>query len=202
MSMPNPDPLQAAIYATVTKLADVLDRFVVADAAETNAKEELAKAEANKKTVLAEYAACYQTANLFGFNLDDEWRDHLQRNNPLLFPSDQIAPPPAASPALTAALTAEEPKTIKERILEAVERAYPKAVRAAVLRQYLEDEFRIKTHEKTVGMTLYRLLRDGYVRRKGWDWFFVPEADRRKPTATEERESPADEAGLLQEALD
>ena len=35
--------------------------------------------------------------------------------------------------------------------------------------------YRGEIHEKTVGMTLYRLLQDKLVRREGHTWFLVPQ---------------------------
>lgn len=54
--------------------------------------------------------------------------------------------------------------------------------RAAVLRDYIEAKFGIVTHEKTVGMTLYRLLKEGLVRRDGHIWFFgAAKAETKNP---------------------
>lgn len=75
--------------------------------------------------------------------------------------------------------------------------AHPDPVRAAALREKLEMAG-IKTHEKTVGMTLYRLLREGKLRREGWDWFFIPEAERGNASSpNEQQESPGSDPGLL-----
>jgi hypothetical protein len=40
----------------------------------------------------------------------------------------------------------------------------------------IERTFGEPLHSKTVGMTLYRLSKDGLVRREGHNWFFVPQA--------------------------
>jgi hypothetical protein len=47
--------------------------------------------------------------------------------------------------------------------------------KAAPIQEYIESTYDTKIHEKTVGMTLYRLLKKGRVRRNGHTWFFVPE---------------------------
>jgi hypothetical protein len=63
---------------------------------------------------------------------------------------------------------------IRDRVLEQLKTMGSEGAKAAALRSYLEAAHGIKTHEKTVGMTLYRLLREGLVRRDGRTWFFVP----------------------------
>jgi hypothetical protein len=71
---------------------------------------------------------------------------------------------------------------IKDRLLERLKLLTSNGSKAADLRNYLETTFGTKTHEKTVGMTLYRLSQDGLVRRDGRTWFFVPpKAETKNP---------------------
>jgi hypothetical protein len=63
---------------------------------------------------------------------------------------------------------------IQEILLERLREAGDAGSKAAPMRQYIEDRYRLKIHDKTVGMTLYRLLGKGQVRREGHIWFFVP----------------------------
>lgn len=66
---------------------------------------------------------------------------------------------------------------IQDILLQRLQEAGETGSKAAPLRQYIEDTYTIEIHEKTVGMTLYRLLRKGLVRREGHIWFFVPQED-------------------------
>lgn len=72
------------------------------------------------------------------------------------------------------------PETIRDRVLAYLERAGNQGSKAAPIRKYLFDTYGQETHEKTVGMTLYRLLKDGAVKRTGHTWFFVPLVERDK----------------------
>ncbi|AUC93945.1 hypothetical protein CWS35_06295 [Bradyrhizobium sp. SK17] len=73
--------------------------------------------------------------------------------------------------------------TIQEILLERLQEAAADGSKAAPLRDYIQQTYNIEIHEKTVGMTLYRLLKKGLVRRLGHVWFFVPQipADTKKP---------------------
>ena len=75
--------------------------------------------------------------------------------------------------AVQSAIPAEGTATIREFALAQAKAAFPQPVRASELRKQLEADGR-PTHEKTVGMTLYRLLREGHLRREGHNWFFLP----------------------------
>ena len=67
-----------------------------------------------------------------------------------------------------------EPLSVKEFVLSEVRRAFPNPMKAAEIRVKLEAAGQ-EVHEKTVGMTLYRLSKSGKVKREGIEWFFVPE---------------------------
>lgn len=80
----------------------------------------------------------------------------------------------------------EPPKRppIRDIVLERVEEAGSEGTRAARIRRYIERVYGNDLHEKTVGMTLYRLKQDGLVRRDGQTWFFVPpQAETENPGA-------------------
>jgi hypothetical protein len=67
----------------------------------------------------------------------------------------------------------------KEQAVEALRKSYPNPLRAAEVQKAVERKLLRQFHEKTAGMTLFRLSKDGVVRRSGWDWYFVPENDRK-----------------------
>jgi len=63
------------------------------------------------------------------------------------------------------------PPTVKDLVLERLSQAGSMGSKAAGIREYIKRAYYIDTHEKTVGMTLYRLSQAGLVRREGHRWF-------------------------------
>jgi hypothetical protein len=63
---------------------------------------------------------------------------------------------------------------LREILLEQLKLAGSEGSKAALLRDYFQRSYGAVIHEKTVGMTLYRLLKDGLVHRDGHTWFFGP----------------------------
>lgn len=110
---------------------------------------------------------CYAAARLFGFDLAAET---AVSGSPASIPED-------TKPQNSTPLSNLPAGTIRDMVLEEAQAAYPEPVRATPLRVRLEQRRGESLHEKTIGMTLYRLSKDGLVTRKGRDWFFVP-----KPT--------------------
>jgi hypothetical protein len=82
-------------------------------------------------------------------------------------PADTIYPP---------AVTLGPPPrpTVREVALVRLREAGGKGAKAADIREYFERTYGEVVHEKTVGMTLYRLLKARLVRRDGHTWFFGP----------------------------
>lgn len=195
------DPRDAAIYACLSKLDEALLEWWTADQAVSVATKELGEAESRKQAASEKIRGCEAAASLFGFDLNAEWNKQLEarRSQNQLFPDEGGAQP---EPSTLAAMTAaDKPKTIREHLIEAARNAYPKSVRASRLRRQLAESG-IQTHEKTVGMTLYRLLRERVLRRSGWDWFFVPEDQRQSADAPRDEESPGNDPGLSLEAAE
>ena len=72
--------------------------------------------------------------------------------------------------------------TVREVSLNLLEGAGSLGMKADRIRDYLDRTYGLSVHEKTVGMTLYRLSRDGLVRRTGHTWFLVqPETEAKNP---------------------
>lgn len=71
---------------------------------------------------------------------------------------------------------------IRDRVLDFLEKAGAHGSKAAPIRAYLEQVHGQKTHEKTVGMTLYRLLKEGLVKRNGHVWF-IASSEAKNPGA-------------------
>lgn len=62
---------------------------------------------------------------------------------------------------------------VRAAILEYLHAAGARGVKASEAKKYLADAHGITVHDKTPGMTLYRLLKDGLARREGRTWFAV-----------------------------
>jgi hypothetical protein len=83
------------------------------------------------------------------------------------------------SPSLASVPTPPPPPSrppIKDIVLDRLKTAGPKGSKAAPIRDHIERVYGEKIHEKTVGMTLYRLAKDGLVRREGRTWFLAQQA--------------------------
>jgi len=70
----------------------------------------------------------------------------------------------------------KEVPTINEMILDRLKVAGATGSKAAPIREWIKKTHNIEIHEKTVGMSLYRLLKKDRVRRDGHTWFIVEEA--------------------------
>ena len=91
--------------------------------------------------------------------------------------------PPAPPPALPAKAEQEAPGalefqpkdgTVRELTIGLLKDAGERGVKAGEIRLKIEALKGHPLHEKTVGMTLYRLSLDGLSRRTGRTWFYVP----------------------------
>ena len=66
--------------------------------------------------------------------------------------------------------------TIREMVLVQLAEAGKDGTKAAPIRKFVEDKLGRKLHQKTIGMTLYRLSKDGLARSEGHTWFPVEAA--------------------------
>jgi hypothetical protein len=135
-------------------------------------REQLADVELRLKAADEAYQEVVAAAAVFGIDVATLWKERLDAVQ-----AEQ--PEGTPIPALTATppVDGSPEKSIKDRVLEAAQSAYPNPVKASGLRKQLE-ETGLKVHEKTVGMTLFRLSKRGLMRRRGLEWFFVPEDQR------------------------
>jgi hypothetical protein len=194
------DPKNLGIDAILAKLGQVLQLWWDADEREKLAEKVLAEAKENKATADVQLKGCFDAANLFGFDLKFEWdkRREQQRER-----QAQVAAAAMPSVEVGAGLAFKEvplssaPKSIKDYAIDAAKQAWPNPIRVSILRQQLET-IGIKTHQKTIGMTLYRLLKEGLLRRRGRDWFFVPEDGRMSASSSVNEENPEDQSGLFE----
>jgi len=85
-----------------------------------------------------------------------------------------VGPLPQTAAARAVATKAEMPR-VSDIVLDRLKTAGAKGSKAAPIQDYIETTYGTKIHDKTVGMTLYRLQKDGRVRRRGHTWFIVRE---------------------------
>ena len=136
--------------------------------------------------------ACKAACRTFGYDRNDaeNWQEARQlfyvdaakaynRLKPPHLPEMSLTPP-----ALKAKDNKKTRPPIRELVLERTKGLSPNGLKAAEIREFIEKTYPNsgKLHEKTVGMTLYRLLQDGLVRREGHTWFFAPpKAEAKNP---------------------
>lgn len=65
---------------------------------------------------------------------------------------------------------------IKELVLERLRQSGDNGILASEIKEFVAAQG-IETHEKTVGMTLYRLSKEGQVSRIGRTWFYAEKQD-------------------------
>ena len=93
--------------------------------------------------------------------------------------------------------TSKTPR-VRDIVLDLLSAAGTNGVKAAAITRYIATTYQAQLHDKTVGMTLYRLSKEKAVHRKGQTWFFGPPEDA---SSMEDPENPgADTPGLTHEA--
>lgn len=71
---------------------------------------------------------------------------------------------------------------VREVILSELQKALPNGLKASQIQDFILREYSRDLHEKTVGMTLYRLSLQGLVSRDRRTWFFVQQpAETKNP---------------------
>lgn len=158
--------------------ATILTRYSRLCTAHKNVQDNADRLQAHERELMAQISDCFAAARVFGFDLIAEFQRTakiVSQQLPLRT-SDRTASDLLREVSPVAAARSEP--TVRDLVLSAIERAHPNPVRASTLRRELAN-IGHATHEKTVGMTLYRLSKEGGVRRVGGrDWYFVPESER------------------------
>lgn len=139
--------------------ADYVERRRVKSEEFQNAKQQAERYVAIAKTREIELAELDKAVKVLGIVFEPE--------KPVDSETSKSSPP-----------TTGEAPVFKELALEALRAVHPASMRAAQVQAEAERKAARKFHEKTAGMTLFRLSKDGLVRRSGWDWYYVPENER------------------------
>ncbi len=98
----------------------------------------------------------------------------------------------ATVPQNIPAPAASEPPTIYQMALQYLKQAGDKGAKASVIQTYVEKALGREIHFKTIGMSLYRLLKRGQVRRKGHTWFYVSQETENPGAVTPGEINPFD----------
>jgi hypothetical protein len=146
-----------------------------------------------------ELADCRAAARLFGAKIDFPTDDSSETSrfirNALVHASPPriyfgggggaaMSAPPTPKPLNKADATAVALSAIQEAlnigmprvsdiVLDRLKKAAEKGSKASPMQTYIESTYGKKIHDKTVGMTLYRLQKEGLVRRDGHTWFIT-----------------------------
>jgi hypothetical protein len=131
----------------------------------------ITESEEEKTELLKRIADCSAAARVLDFDLSAAMRAADQSNGVVM----------------ASAVSRANPQPIREMVLEFAREASPKPVRASEVRKLVEQKRGAPIHEKTIGMTLYRLSRERLMRRDGWDWYFCGEVS--EATADNEKEA-------------
>jgi hypothetical protein len=146
-------------------------------------------------------ASCKAACTAFGYNRDnaEQW-DYVMshfaqeavalynRTKPaylpeVLFPqAPQLSAPDDKLPVIEEVAVERPP--VRSLVLERLLAVFPNGIKASEIRDYIQETYPAsgELHEKTVGMTLYRLFKDGLARRDGRMWFSVkPQGGTKNP---------------------
>jgi hypothetical protein len=169
MATPDQEAARAVVVRKFQEIAQAYDESL----SRQKHHQEQAELEAQQQQSLIAVANdCHAAARVMGFDLIAALAS---------FNSSQANAVIHAAPPQQQIVSQAKP--ISDLVLLMAELAYPEPVRAATLQAEIEKE-RGPLHYKTIGMTLYRLSKQGLMRRKGQkDWFFVPPEERTKKPA-------------------
>ena len=170
-----PDETDAIIRATVQRFRAIATQYSRNQMELDQLYQEVDALNAKQSDLQQLANRCYSAADLFGFDLAAELAKATPTSPAEVDDKTAIAelPRPAAEEADT------KRQTVKDFILERARLAYPKAVRASDLRRAYEEVTGRAVHDKTFGMSLYRLSLDGAMKREGpADWYYVTDESR------------------------
>ena len=158
----------------------------------TDIRAQRAKLAQRDREIDRDLADCQAAGRVFGVAVelpkdepdgDDNFLRHI-RNAQFKIGSADWMPAPLrlqttaksiTSGAKAVATKAEMPR-VSDIVLDRLKEAAAKGSKAAPIQAYIENTYGTKIYDKTVGMTLYRLQKDGFVIRRGHTWFIADKA--------------------------
>jgi hypothetical protein len=157
-------------------IATILTRYRQLCADHDTAQQNVERMQQHQLGLMAQINDCFAAARLFGFDLVAEFQ-HEAKGDPSQLPLQ--APEPIIPPLFPvgATPTPRRERKVKDLVLDAVAAAFPLPAKVADIRRDLASKG-ITIHQKTVGMSLWRWLQHGCVRREGQSWYFVPPENR------------------------
>jgi hypothetical protein len=91
--------------------------------------------------------------------------------------------------------SARHPVPVRDAILRHLRAVGNAGTKVADVRRHLSEAYGMNLHEKTPGMTLYRLLKDGLARREGRTWYAIMDEEEDENEAPNGGAAGASEAG-------
>ncbi|MCH7543171.1 MAG: hypothetical protein IIB65_06000 [Proteobacteria bacterium] len=129
---------------------------------------------------------CDAASRLFGqHEAADDASEFTGGGKPKVTPPRELGGTPSP---LTQTVPSLKP-SFKEAAIEFLQKVYPRGLKATHIRALTQSHYGISAHEKTAGMTLYRLKKEGLVRRNGLYWYFL--APERPPAENIDARPPA-----------
>lgn len=185
------DATRKAAIATIVDKRDALLKE------KKDVRAERERLAARDREIDRELADCRAAARVFGLSIDFPAEDDGEGGSRSrliyhLTPEQIVKATEASSRAFAELQSKRQPKAdaviakqvmprIGDIVLDRLKAAGSDGSKAAPIQQYIETTYATKVHEKTVGMTLYRLSKEGKVRRDGHTWFFVPAGETKNP---------------------
>ena len=138
------------------------------------------------RSIERELEDCDAASRLFGrHEAADDASEFAGGGTPKVTPPRELGG--ALSP-LTPTVPSLKP-SFKEAAIEFLQKVYPRGLKATHIRALVQSHYGITAHEKTAGMTLYRLKKEGLVRRNGFYWYSM--AAERHPAESIDARAPA-----------
>jgi hypothetical protein len=129
------------------------------------------------RSIERELEDCDAASRLFGQHESrEDAEEFIDDGKPKVTPLRELGGAPSP---LTQTVPSLKP-SFKEAAIEFLQKVYPRGLKATHIRALAQSHYGIGAHEKTAGMTLYRLKKEGLVRRNGLYWYFM--APERHPT--------------------
>lgn len=165
----------------VSTLLDKRDELLAERASIRKARTDLARRDREIDRDLADLQAA---GRVFGIAVDlpkdegdaDDSTRHAILKTLFTVAAEQSKNNETKTPAAKAVATKAEMPRVSDIVLDRLKEAGKAGTKAAPIQHYIETTYGTKIHDKTVGMTLYRLQKDGLVRRDGYTWFIAGKA--------------------------